>query len=160
LPPLPVPALQTRLFLDRVRALHKRPPDTGKVLPPFLVMNKAADFPGGRGNVCAVRGRLFSRVDSSRDPCAWFLMPRSRHSWRGAGAIDRRKWGSSVGRDGHGRRKQSEDAFPSRPPNILATTGTRSHFSATSELNKYFDFDLSYKFFDYARTCHRKPTVR
>jgi hypothetical protein len=25
-------------------------------------MNKAANFPGGRGNVCAVRGRLFSRM--------------------------------------------------------------------------------------------------
>ena len=49
-------------------------------------------------------------VDSSHDLCPWYPTPRSRHSSRGAavdrsvsaGAIDRRKRGNIVGRDGMG----------------------------------------------------------
>ena len=77
---LNAPLSQTHLFLDCMCILHRHPSDTNKVLPPFLVINKTADFPGGYGNVCAVWGQLFSQVDSFCNPCAWFLMPRSRHS--------------------------------------------------------------------------------
>jgi hypothetical protein len=76
------------------------------------------------------RGQLFSRSD-----VAWFPMPRSRHSWRGAErsvatGVDRRKRGNipSVGRDGRDGMNGMEGGThcrrvpPSRSPSLALWT--------------------------------------